>query len=63
MNDINVNNDRRIMARNLARELTVEETALVAGQIGATAQMLPKQTSTCSASDNNSCDLDNWNSH
>lgn len=62
MNDIDNGNERRIMARNLARELTVEETALVAGQLGNTTQLL-KQTSTCSASDNNSCDLDNINSH
>ena len=51
--------ENRILARNLARELTLEETLLVAGQ-SASPNMIPKQTSTCSASDNSSCDLDNY---
>jgi hypothetical protein len=50
--------EQRILARKLARVLTQEEVALVAGR-----QAPPTQTSTCSGSDNNSCDLDNWNTH
>lgn len=45
-------NDKRILARSLARELTAEEMSLIAGGIACT-------RSTCSGSDNNSCDLDN----
>lgn len=48
--EVNRNDDSRILARSLARELTSEEIALVSGG-GCTA-------STCTASDNNSCDLD-----
>lgn len=48
--EMNGNDDTRILARSLARELTSEEIAIVSGG-GCTA-------STCTASDNNSCDLD-----
>ena len=43
--------DTRILARSLARELTSDEIAIVSGGASCT-------KSTCSASDNNSCDLD-----
>lgn len=46
----NDNDSTRILARSLARELTNEEIAIVSG--GACS------ASTCSSSDNNSCDLD-----
>lgn len=49
--EIRNNEETRILARSLARELTSEEIDLVSGA-GCT-------KSTCSASDNNSCDLDN----
>lgn len=48
------NDAPRILARSLARELTIEEIEIVSG--GARAAACTK--STCSASDNNSCDLD-----
>lgn len=44
----------RILARSLARELTAAELELVSG--GDTSGC---SKSTCSGSDNNSCDLDN----
>lgn len=48
------NDDTRILARSLARELTSEEMEIVSGGVkGASCTK-----STCSASDNNSCDLD-----
>lgn len=45
------NDSTRILARTLARELTNEEMEIVSGGVACT-------KSTCSASDNNSCDLD-----
>lgn len=51
--EMNGNDDTRILARSLARELTSEEIAIVSGGLAATCTK-----STCSASDNNSCDLD-----
>lgn len=45
------NDNTRILARSLARELTADELAIVSGGTTCT-------KSTCSASDNNSCDLD-----
>lgn len=45
------NEDTRILARSLARELTSEEIEIVSGGSSCT-------KSTCTASDNNSCDLD-----
>lgn len=45
------NGNTRILARSLARELTADELALVSGGSSCT-------KSTCSASDNSSCDLD-----
>ncbi|MBL8300638.1 MAG: hypothetical protein JNN30_20050 [Rhodanobacteraceae bacterium] len=48
--EIKKNEETRILARSLARELTAEEIDLVSGA-GCT-------RSTCSASDNSSCDLD-----
>lgn len=48
--EINKNEETRILARSLARELTSAEIDLVSGA-GCT-------KSTCSASDNSNCDLD-----
>jgi len=49
--EMNGNDGSRILARSLARELTSDEIAIVSGGVACT-------KSTCSASDNNSCDLD-----
>jgi hypothetical protein len=49
--EINKKEEARILARSLARELTSEEIDLVSGAACT--------RSTCSASDNSSCDLDN----
>lgn len=49
--EMNKNESTRILARSLARALTTDEVALVSGGVVCT-------KSTCSASDNNSCDLD-----
>jgi hypothetical protein len=49
------NDAPRILARSLARELTNEEMEIVSG---GEARAAACTKSTCSASDNNSCDLD-----
>jgi len=50
-------NQPRILARFMAKVLTVEEIDLVSGG-GSCTQTSGCTASTCSSSDNNSCDLD-----
>lgn len=60
MKNENIENNARMLGRMLARELTLDELEVTSG--GVAAKNCSK--STCSASDNKSCDLDvcadNW---
>ena len=49
-------NEDRILARSMAEELTAEEIEMVSG--GCDLNTSGCTQSTCSSSDNNSCDLD-----